>query len=250
MSLSRSVMVASATLIVVGAALFEIRVIFRQRSQLHVLQRRSTELETQIATLRSQRDDAARELVESERQLVKLRSSPTRESSVTEARRAEVKNWLASVKHLKRLLEQRPELAIPEMQLLTNDDWLRVAKQAEVDTDDHLRKALATLRDTAKGKFSPQLAVAFTKFMNATNGQMPSTALALAIYFEKPVDVAIFQRYEMRTSDTVTDPANPYWAIRERAPVDADYDSRHQVNGNGGRVVMAARAAGWKISTE
>ena len=66
----------------------------------------------------------------------------------------------------------RPETKIPELQLLTETDWLVAAKEAKLDTEADIRKALAHLRSLAKQRLP--LADALSKFIADNNGELPS----------------------------------------------------------------------------
>src|SRR6266699_1815868 len=60
-----------------------------------------------------------------------------------------VEDWRLPIVHqLKQALEQMPETNIPELQLLTNLEWLGMAQydQLRMDTDDQVRESLCTLR--------------------------------------------------------------------------------------------------------
>lgn len=217
-----------------GGATYEAIVIFRQREQLQAAREHVTRSKEEIASRSEDLDALRSELHLAEQQLAKLPPPPaaTVDSAATRARQREIADWLERVKQLKRHFEQRPEQRIPEMQLLTDDDWLRAASTAGLETDGQIRKVVAAVRDAAKRKFNPKLAGALKKFMQATNGQLPRTALDLANFFEPPVDLAILQRYEMIPAGQ-TGGSKAYWVIREISPVDEDFDSRFQVAVNG-----------------
>jgi len=226
-----------------GGATYEAIVILRQREQLNVVREHVTRAKEQIASLRKDLDALRSEMHLAEQQLAKLPPPAAGdESDATRARQREIADWVGRVKELKRHFEQRPEQRIPQMQLLTDDDWLRAARTAGLETDGQTRKAVAEVRDAAKRKFNPQLAGALKKFMQATNGQLPRTTLDLANFFEPPVDLAMLQRYEMipagQTGGTKT-----YWAIREISPVDENFDNRFQIAANGAGMWASGPAA-------
>jgi hypothetical protein len=230
---TRTLVVVAVSIAAVAGTIYEARVATRQREQLQALQNRSAQWEQQTAALRRERDDTLKELKIAERQLAEL--SPTTgisQSSAERARETEIKAWLARVKQLKRLFAENPARQIPEMQLLTDDDWLRVAKQAELDSDMTMRKALATVRDAAKAKLVRMMAQALGKFTKVANNQLPLTTTELAPYFDPPIDSTMLQRYAMvRTGSAAT--ADGYRAIQEKTPIDEDYDNGYQVGANG-----------------
>ena len=65
-------------------------------------------------------------------------------------------------------------------------------------------------------------------------GELPPNVFALATYFEKPIDPAILQRYEMIKAGNVKDiPKRTAAVLREKTPVDQEFDVRLQVDANG-----------------
>ena len=240
---TRTLVVVAVSIAAVAGTIYEARVATRQREQLQALQQRSAQWEQQIAALRHERDETLKELTIAERQLAEL--SPATEvsqSSAERTRETEIKAWLARVKQLKRLFAENPARQIPEMQLLTDDDWLRVAKQAELDSDTAVRKALAAVRDAAKAKLVGMMAQALIKFTKVANNQLPLTTTELAPYFDPPIDGTMLQRYAMaRTGSAAT--ADGYRAIQEKTPIDEDYDTRYRIGATGGVSSMSAPLA-------
>ncbi len=225
----------------VGTGLYEARLISAQREQGQTLLRRTADLESQIADLGRQRATTARDLQLAEQQLTQLPASAA--TAADRTRDAEVKAWLARVKQLRQLSAAHPDRQIPEMGLLTDDDWLQVARQASFDTDDQRRQAFASLRTAAKRKFVAQLSAALPKFTKAFDGKLPATSLELAPYLEPPADAAMLQRYGMTQTGPATAADRSAWVMRELAPVDEDYDTRHTVNSGGGSGSSSAPAA-------
>jgi hypothetical protein len=230
---TRILVVVAVSITAVAGTIYEARVATRQREQLQALQKRSAQWAQQIATLRRERDDTLQELKIAERQLAELSpATGVSPSSAERTREIEVKAWLARVKQLKRLFAEDPARQIPEMQLLTDDDWLRAARQAELDSDMTMRKALAAVRDAAKAKLVRMMAQALGKFTKAASDQLPLTTTELAPYFDPPIDGAMLQRYTMaRTGSAASAGGN--WAIQEKTPIDEDFDTRSFVGANG-----------------
>lgn len=230
----RHLLLAVALVALVGAGLHEARVISAQRAQRQALLRRTAELERELADLRRQRDATTRELQLAEQQLAQL--PPLNATATNEADRTrdtEVKAWLARVKQLRQLSAAHPDRQIPELRLLTDEDWLKVARQSSFETDEQRRQALADLRTAAKRKFSAQLSTALSKFTQGANGQLPATTLDLAAYLESPADPAMLQRYAMTQSGPVAAASQGGWVMREIAAIDEDYDTRHSVSVGG-----------------
>ncbi|MBI5770168.1 MAG: hypothetical protein HZA93_20500 [Verrucomicrobia bacterium] len=216
-----------------GLIVFETRLVSAQREQARFLARQVADTTRHLAALRQQRDGVARDLALAEQQLLRLppitlaveRPTPVARDSTAEA-------WLARLQQLRALMAANPPQAIPEMQLLTDEDWMRVAQRAAFDTDAQRREALAELRRTSKAKFIPGLASAAQKWTLA-NGtdKTPASIADLAAHFEPPVDPAILRRYEIVAVSRSSSRAN--WRAQESAAIDEDYDTRYSVEANG-----------------
>lgn len=127
-----------------------------------------------------------------------------------------------------------PDKRIPELQFLSESDWLTAAKEARFETDADIRQSLSRLRSLAKGKFGMLATHALDKFIQANDGQLPSDPLQLKPYFEVPVDDETLQRYRMLHTGSAKDlPEGTTWTISEKAPVDRDYDSHLYIGPNG-----------------
>jgi len=250
--------IIGATLAVtVGTGIYEARQASTLRSQNQTLQQQQAPLEEQAAQFRRERDDAtakleaARQENESLRraavELPKLRGEMAR-LRATEQQLAQLKTaspdindpftqsvlaMTARAVELNQHLEQMPDKKIPELQLLTENDWLSAAKEAKFDTDADVRKALRKLRSLAKNRTPMDQALG--NFARANNGQLPTDISQLKPYFKSalkdaPLDDAavdaIFERYRLLHTGNLSDFHPDTWIIAEKAPVDKDYDSR------------------------
>lgn len=168
------------------------------------------------------------EIAQAEKQLEA--AAPAVVSGRSAAQRNEIASWVERVKRLRQVIAEKPEIALPEMRLLTEDDWLRVAKNARFDTEKDTRLALAELRATAIRQFQSRLSSALATYDQAFPNQKPMSVQALAAYFAAPIDPAILERYELQ------DPSGPRgfgpskWFVQNKAPVDLAYDSRFRVS--------------------
>ena len=143
-----------------------------------------------------------------------------------EPTRVEAKAWLARVGQLKQRLEKTPDARIPELQLVTEDDWLSAARH-KLETDEDYRWALAHLREAGESKFYKMAVPALFEYMKANNGRFPTDLSQLRPYFQSPVDDAILQRWEIVSSDTFPDwEVLGDWVIVQKAPIDPKYDRR------------------------
>jgi RNA polymerase sigma factor (sigma-70 family) len=127
-----------------------------------------------------------------------------------------------------------------ELQLLTENDWLSAAKEAKFDADADIRKALSNLRKLAKDRLP--IDSALLSFTSANNGQLPTDLSQLKPYFKSALDEAtldaVFARYKLLHTGTLSDLPPDGWIVVEKAPVDKDYDS------------LAVFGNGWNTSTQ
>lgn len=216
--------------IALGGVISASRIITRQREELRELSSRHDALSLELQQLR--RDIAATAAATREA-TAQEPAAGTAETGPASTDETETKRWLERLNSLRSLLAERPDLGIPELRLLTDREWLRIAKDAQFDTEEHTRQSLAALRSAAKEQFIGKLSSALRKYLAATNGELPPTAIALAPYFVNPVDPAIFPRYEMLHTGNVSKmPDRRHAVIREKTPIDEDYDARYGVDGN------------------
>ncbi len=227
----------------VGTAGFEARLISKQREQLAALRLAADARQHQLERLRREQDELRTELTEAERQLGDLPPPPEGASRRTPEHLAEMQAWLARLKQLRREFEQRPDQRIPEMRLLGDGDWLRLAKISRLDSEDSIRKAMAEIRGAAVARFTAYMRSALRTYVKVVGKEAPSSSLALAPYFEKPIDLAMLERYEViavpprpqtsRVKGLVSASGGVEWLVQNRAAVDGDYDYRNQVRADG-----------------
>lgn len=222
-----------AVLVLAGVA-YEVRQVAALRGELRLLEQETKQRDDRVALARSERDDAERRRQEAETDLATVQQKTTAETPENSARQREIESWSQQVKKLKELFEQQPAQQIPELRLLTESDWLRAAKTVELDSDENVRKAMASVRNHAKEAFMVQLTKVVSKFRQETKEELPSSPLLLAPFFDPPgADTAMLQRYEIVTVNQGT-PGRAYLVIREKAAIDEDYDARYSVQATGG----------------
>jgi RNA polymerase sigma factor (sigma-70 family) len=245
----------------VGTGVYEAHQVSVSRSQVRILQQRQAPLAEQIEQLTREGNLAASKLnalqndharLENENarlsrdtaELQRLRSEATRWRSTAQQLRESETSAVVSedpftqsvlaltqrAGELNQHLQSMPDKKIPELQFLTESDWLSVAKDASFQSEPDVRQALSRLRNVAKAKFGTYATRALDKFIAANNGQLPTQLFQLKPYFEVPVEDAILQRYEvLQTSDASSPREN--WVLRETAPADRDYELPLHVKG-------------------
>jgi hypothetical protein len=157
-----------------------------------------------------------------------------------EGTEARLKTLVARADALKNLPRRFPQYAIPELQFLTDDDWMEFAKSDAVETlDDEIvaRNVFNEIRRHAKFAFASRLHSALTRYLKSESGLFPKNVLELKPYLDVPIDDSVFLRYEMLHFGSAQTLPNPDTIVlAEKAPVDPLYDTRLLISTNDIRV--------------
>jgi RNA polymerase sigma factor (sigma-70 family) len=132
---------------------------------------------------------------------------------------------------LKQLLEANPSEKIPELQFLTDRDWLWLAGRKMPDTEDGYRRAMSMTRLMAEQNFvNDLLGPALQQYAHDNNGRFPGDVSQLKPYFKSPVDNAILRRWEVlprsRLVSELQSQLEEDWYITQKAPVSRALDQR------------------------
>lgn len=232
---------------------------------LTLLKQDRTQSERQLASL----SDENSRLVRTAGESATLRTDPAKAPagllSQTPAQTSESDPFLKSVMSLaeragdlNQLFQKRPEKEIPEMRLVKEADWLRIAQNfPTLDSDENIQKAMREIRTAAKQEFGLVADSAATAFIKANGGQPPTDISQLKPYFGDAITDDMLQRYQLVSSDSALIPFfkdpnsnKPDFILTEKSPIDPNQDSRFTLfinskgNGNGeptsGRIV-----SGW-----
>ncbi|RFC45952.1 MAG: hypothetical protein DVB28_000248 [Verrucomicrobia bacterium] len=130
---------------------------------------------------------------------------------------------------LNQQFQTMPDKEIPELQYLDEGDWLHLAKAANLDSPEGVRKALADVRQQAKARFAPLLTTALAGFYNDNNAQPPISMAQLKPYFSVPVDDATLARYNIVTDPSGKQKLGSSTYISEGPPVDTVLDSHFEI---------------------
>jgi hypothetical protein len=235
MTTTQKTIIALTLALAIAAGLYEARRVSRLQAQTRALLLQQDALTEQNQQLQRERDQAASRLAaaqpvtgrshDDQSNLLKLRAEVTklrgdsRELAQLNAAAAaknndpaesEMKSWLGRVNQLKAKLAQMPDQKIPELQFLTDQDWLNSVRDAKrLDTEPALSQALSALRNTAKGEFAGMLQTALHNYAQAANGQLPADMAQLKPYFASAVDDSVLQRYEFTQPGTVSEKNTP-----------------------------------------
>jgi RNA polymerase sigma factor (sigma-70 family) len=285
MTALQKTVVTATVAVLAGVGIFEARHASQLRKQVQSLQQQQMSLAGIIQKHEQEREDGARQLAalrnENERlnrntaELLKLRGDAARSQSDphklgqsngnirTEGAEVALTSWLNRVEEFKRLPERMPDKTIPELRLLTEEDWLELAKRpldheaGEVNLDDDVvaRLVFSAVRAKAKDKLMRVFSRALEGYANANGDQLPTDTLQLKPHLmnshfqgparvvhipESAVDDTVLRRYEILQTGKLTDVPGDATILAEKAPVDSEYDTRLRV----GRFWMSVHGSG------
>jgi type II secretory pathway pseudopilin PulG len=173
------------------------------------------------------RGEVAR-LREDSRELARLKAEGASNSGHDPSIQATLQTLAARATALKRHLEERPQTKIPELQLVTDKQWIDAVAKGNLDTEEGIREALNRLRSSAKGTFGSMMQKALKQYTAANGGMLPNDISELQAYFNPPIDPTMLKRYELVQSGTLEESRHDKPLISEiAAPVDDEYDTRY-----------------------
>jgi hypothetical protein len=249
MTTLQKILVTATIVTAVGAGMYEARQASIQQNQVRTLQEQQASLTVHIQQLQRELDRASNRLTVAadenaalktdSAELVKLREELAQrkaDSAATTnggATQLTAQAWLDRVTRLKQRMEQTPDAKIPELKLVSEQDWLNAAK-GELNTETDYRRALSAIRAAGESKVAIMLHNALTGYMQGNNEQVPTDLGQLQPYFDAPVDDAILQRWEIAPAKTVPSLVmGGDVIITQKAPVDDVFDSRFGIGPQG-----------------
>lgn len=185
-------------------------------------------------------------LREENRELARLKAAPA-EIAKDRPFDAALQTVAARAAQLHEGIKQMPHQSIPELQFLSQQDWVRTAGNANrLETEKDFRKAFSDLRLRAKTAFGGKLQDALGQFAQNNDGMLPADLSQLQPYFDSPVDPAVLERYQLLQSGRLSDVAGkPPMLVGEKAPpVDEEYDAQIQLGLRDLRVTRKDRGGG------
>lgn len=256
MTTMQKTLVATAITVAVGVTIYEATQVSQLKGKLQMVAGQKGAVDADLAQLQQERDEANRKLQSAQEELQRLRrvaaDVPRLRGEVTRFNTAggtaskmandpEVQtalSWSTRVKMLKQRLEEMPERKIPELAMLTEQDWFVVASNWEgsLESDADFRLAFAGLRNTAKEQFDGMVTKALHDYAKANNGMLPADVSQLQRYFDKPLDKAVFDRYKMLEQGKLSDFAGDKPLVAETSYVDGEYDTHHEITASGRRI--------------
>jgi RNA polymerase sigma factor (sigma-70 family) len=211
------------------------RVFMEQRDQasnrLAAVQADMSQAQASLSEVARLRDEVAKLRADS-RELAQLKAKNGAGGS--EPSDSAAKSPLELVDELKARLAQAPDQSIPELQFLTEQDWLNAIKNMQrLETDKDLRRALSALRGIAKKSFAEMIRTALVNYVQANNGQSPTEMTQLSPYFAEAIDASVLQRYEIAQRGLVSEKATP---------IDDLDDTYYQISKDGAEVILGSVA--------
>jgi len=191
------------------------------------------------------RGDVAR-LREDSRELARVKAEAVANSGHDPSIQATLQSLAARATALKRHLEERPQAKIPELQFVTDKQWIDAVAKGNLDTEEGIREALNRLRSSAKTTFGSMMQKALKQYAAANGGMLPNDLSELQAYFNPPIDPTMLKRYELVQSGSLEESRHDKPLISEiAAPVDDEYDTRYdfEITGNRWRIVSKAGEA-------
>ncbi len=214
-TLQKTIVVATVA-VLTGAGIHEARQAASARAEVQTLQQQRTPLTEQIQQLQHQRDEAKNQLVALTDEIAKVKGNTTellRLRGLVARLRGETSQindpsvqtalaWAAKKEKLQRILAERPELQIPEMQFLTDAKWLALVKELDLDSEAGIHFAIGVARTGAKMNSATIIQNSLRKFMEANNGRLPNDVSQLTPFLDGHMDDTILQRYKLLDNAT------------------------------------------------
>ena len=251
MTTMQKALVATTIAVAVGVGIYEATQVSRLKGQLRSVANQQGVVDAQLAQLQQERDEANRKLQSAQAEVQRLlkvaadvprlrgevarfNSAGAEASKIANDPEAQAAlSWSTRVRMLKQKLEEMPDKKIPELALLTEQDWFVAAKEANLESEADFRQAFAGLRNTAKVLFGDLLRDALRQYVQANDGLLPKDVSELQPYINKPMDKAAFDRYKMLRQGKQSDVPGNESLVAERGYVDADFDTHHEISVTG-----------------
>jgi hypothetical protein len=255
MTTLQKALLATTLAVAVGTGIYEARRAAVSQDQISTLSAQQNSLIQENQALQQERDAATKKLAAMEGN----RGQPGEGGAEIARLRAEVSRLRADSQELAKLkaatsghneppiespqdlvgklrakLAQAPDQTIPELQFLTEQDWLKAVKDMQrLETDIDFRRALRQLRSSAKNEFGHAIQTALVNYLQANNGQLPTDVTQLKPFFGPAVDADLLQRYEITQPGVVSEKASPL--------ADQD-DTYYQISREGVDVILGSVA--------
>ena len=209
----------------------------QQTDQLAKLREKNQKLPNQLAQPKDSQlipNDQFSELLKLRGEVGRLRNRAQELTKIAAIREEEAllsrdQLWPARVNRLKQWLEENPSEKIPELQSLSDRQWLNALYAATPETADEYRVAMSHVRSVAERIFADfKLHPALQQYAKDNNGQFPTDLSRLRPYFDSPIYDGILERYTILPASSLISELRPGgdWVITQKAPVNEAHDWR------------------------
>lgn len=241
MTTLQKTLITAALALSIGTGLYEARQVSRLQREIAALARgqadERAEAAARVAELLAEnarlRGDAQRLRAEAERMGGASAGEATEVAA--NATLSAMAAWLERVEKLKERLRVQPEAGIPELKLLTDEDWLSATKGTKLGTEAEFRRVLSELRGLAENRFAQTIRQATEAFKKSSGRAFPTDSAELGPYLSPPADVEMLQRWVVLPADEVRSiDIGEDLVITQRAAIDDEYDQRTVIGAKGG----------------
>jgi len=250
MTTIQKTILASSFTIVIGAGMYQNHLAANLRDDLADLRNQSSAMSTELeqardlalSKLADAREEANRlrgdltELPKLRGELARLRDDSKKLAQLEAASSSDgtaARNLIERVSALKDQFDVSPEAWIPELELVTEEDWI-IAASGKIDSEAGIRRAMSRIRSIGEERFAGLVFKASRTYMENHNDQFPSEMSELAGFFEGDVNDAVLDRWMIADSDLVKNvQMGEDYIITQKAPVDDLFDQRYVVGPNG-----------------
>lgn len=209
MTTSQKLLFGSAAAFALGGLVYQGTVIHSQHGRIEALQ----------ASLQRSRADAVRLQVAPPAENAPSTPAPTAANGsapATDAFAVRIDELGRRVTTLREMLALAPEQQIPELERLTDDDWITIAMERDLVTADDFRRSFSALRSKAKMKVWGKIAEALHDYVNGHSGEVPASLEVLRGVLPGPLEVQALARYEVVAHGNILDLEKSTVLIREK----------------------------------
>ncbi len=169
-------------------------------------------------------------------------------NALIEKASSQARVWAKRVRWVKSELAQKPTARIPEMDLLTETDWVTFAISADQrgifeSTGTELRSRLSfiMMRERAKSTFSLELSKALRGYLSDSRQRLPNDLRELKAYGGGTLTEGMLARYELVHAGSALELPAEETIIREKrsAIIDPELEATFEVHLDGTRMVPA-----------
>jgi RNA polymerase sigma factor (sigma-70 family) len=163
------------------------------------------------------------------RELTRAKTSepPSREEVMASLRQL----YVDRVNGFKQRFVANPAEVVPELQYLTDRDWLEFVTYDHHRIDPDKSRAMSNARGRAQTSFAHKvLEDALSRYGKDNHGQFPTDLSQLARYLKTPVDDSVLQGWAILPANSLPSELQRQvkepWVITQKAPINATLDQR------------------------